>query len=218
VRRRALIWLVFIVAGAVGAESWHAAKNAAETGGRPWPWLWPVTLEAFIAVLVLVYWDARSAGRRAPGARFLLALTTAVASGVQALDAPPTWLGWLTAAWTPVALLLTVEFATWLLYGAPAPVPDEADEPVVPLGPEPVPTVEPATVPTVAPTVPAGTVPPRSLTPADRQALRRVHGDPEAVTRIVAKRGLDRGTVDATVAGWARSNGHRPTVKQHGGA
>ena len=117
-RRRAIIALVFIVAGAVLVESWHAAKNAAATGGRPWPWLWPVTLEAFIFVLVLVYWDARSTGRSAPMARVLLAITTGVASAVQILDAPQTWLGWVTAGWTPVALLLSVEFAVWLLYGA----------------------------------------------------------------------------------------------------
>lgn len=117
-RRRALILLVFVVAGSVLAESWQAAAHAAAAGGRPFPWGWPVTLEAFIAVLVLVYWDARSDGRRAPGARTLLLLTTAVAATIQVLDAPRTPLGVLTAAWTPVALLLTVEFATWLLYGA----------------------------------------------------------------------------------------------------
>jgi 5-methylcytosine-specific restriction endonuclease McrA len=141
-RRRAIIALVFVVAGAVLVESWHAAMNAAATGGRPWPWLWPATLEAFIAVLVLVYWDARSTHRKAPMARVLLALTTVVASAVQILDAPRSWLGWLTAGWTPVALLLSVEFAVWLLYGArarpdwpppqppvkePEPVPDQPE-------------------------------------------------------------------------------------------
>jgi hypothetical protein len=127
-RRRVLVLLVFVVAGAVLVESWHAAKNAAETGGRPWPWLWPVTLEAFIFVLVLVYWDARSTQRKAPMARVMLALTTVVASAVQILDAPQTWLGWLTAGWTPVSLLAAVEFSVWLLHGSgwrpDRPIPD----------------------------------------------------------------------------------------------
>jgi hypothetical protein len=136
-RRKAIIALVFIVAAAVLVESWHAAMNAAETGGRPWPWLWPATLEAFIFVLVLVYWDARSAGNKARTARVFLVLTTAVASAVQVLDAPQTPLGWLTAGWTPVALLLSVEFAVGRLYQPaarwdptpPPPPPDpDADE------------------------------------------------------------------------------------------
>ena len=208
-RRRALVALVFLVAGAVLVESWHAAMNAVATGGRPWPWLWPATLEAFIAVLVLVYWDARSGGRKAPGARVLLALTTAVAALVQALDAPRTWLGWTTAAWTPFALLLTVEFAVWLLYGARQRVPDDFPEPVVPLGPEPA-TDEPPTVPTPPP-APA-TVPARSLTPADREALRRVRHDPDRLDRIAERRGLDRASVDALRDAWARSNGHKAGV------
>jgi hypothetical protein len=127
-RRRTILALVFVVAAAVLAESWHAAMNAAATGGRPWPWLWPVTLEAFIFVLVLVYWDARSAGQRARTARVFLFLTTAVASAVQILDAPPTWLGWVTAGWTPVALLCSVEFAVGRLYRpAWGPIPDPPD-------------------------------------------------------------------------------------------
>jgi hypothetical protein len=140
-RRRVLVGLVFVVAGAVLVESWHAAMNAAATGGRPWPWLWPATLEAFMAVLVLVYWDARSTHRKAPMARVLLAVTTGVASAVQILDAPTTALGWLTAGWTPVSLLATVEFAVWLLYGARA----RPDWPLpVPPDPEPVPVDAPA--------------------------------------------------------------------------
>jgi hypothetical protein len=137
VRRWAIIALVFVVAGAVLVESWHAAANAATTGGRPWPWLWPVTLEAFIFVLVLVYWDARSAGHKARMARVFLLLTTAVASAVQILDAPPIWLGWLTAGWTPVALLLSVEFAVGRLY-RPAWEPTPLGHPVPePAQPEP---------------------------------------------------------------------------------
>jgi hypothetical protein len=145
-RRRAIIALVFVVAAAVLAESWHAAANAAATGGRPWPWLWPVTLEAFIFVLVLVYWDARSDGHKARTARVFLVLTTAVASAVQILDAPPTPLGWLTAGWTPVALLLSVEFAVGRLYrpiptplGHPVPDPEPEPEPVDQPDPDPRP-------------------------------------------------------------------------------
>jgi hypothetical protein len=128
-RRKAIIALVFLVAAAVLVESWHAAANAAATGGRPWPWLWPVTLEAFIFVLVLVYWDARSVGHRARTARVFLVLTTAVASAVQILDAPAHWLGWVTAGWTPVALLLSVEFAVGRLY-RPDPIPTPLGHPV----------------------------------------------------------------------------------------
>jgi hypothetical protein len=199
-RRRALVALVFLVAGAVLAESWHAAMNAAATGGRPWPWLWPATLEAFIAVLVLVYWDARSEARKAPGARVLLALTTAVAALVQALDAPRTWLGWLTAAWTPFALLLTVEFAVWLLYGT-ARVPDDFPEPVVPLGPEPEPAAEPP--------VPAPVHAVARLTPAETERVRRRHRNGLTPAVIAEETGLDRAAVAAAVAAWARTNGHK---------
>jgi hypothetical protein len=86
-------------------------------------------------------------------------------------------------------------------------VPDEIDEPVVPLGPEPTPTVEPTAEPaTVAPaegpaTVGAATV----LTDADRQAIRRVQGDPAALERIITRRRLHRPTVDAWVNGRPRS-------------
>jgi hypothetical protein len=148
-RRRVLVGLVFVVAAAVLVGSWRAAMNAAAAGGRPMPWLWPVSLEAFIFVLVLVYWDARAEGRRARGIRALLALTTGVACTVQVLDAPASWLGWLTAAWTPVALLLSIEVATWLLYGTrarpdwpPPPFPDPdpvpVDTPADPAPPTPV--------------------------------------------------------------------------------
>jgi hypothetical protein len=143
-RRNAIIALTFIVAAAVGFESWQAAAAAAETGDRPHPGLWPVTLEAFIAVLVLVYWEARSEGRTAWQARALLALTTLLASTIQVLDVDPGAdhvLGVITAGWTPIALLLTVELATWLLYGNRSPASP----------PEPVPTATPA-----APTASAG--------------------------------------------------------------
>jgi hypothetical protein len=146
-RRRVLVGLVFVVAAAVLVGSWRAAMNAAADGGRPMPWLWPVSLEAFIFVLVLVYWDARAEGRRARGIRALLALTTGVACTVQVLDAPASWLGWLTAAWTPVALLLSIEVATWLLYGTRA----RPDWPPPPLPPDPDPQDEPEPVPADAP-------------------------------------------------------------------
>jgi hypothetical protein len=229
VRRRALVALVFLVAGAVLAESWHAAMNAAATGGRPWPWLWPATLEAFIFVLVLVYWDARATGRSAPAARGMLLLVTEVAACVQALDAPPTWLGWLTAAWTPNALLLTVEYATWLLYGAPtrggagagadAPAPPPTDEPVVRL--HDAPPRAPALAPVLAPADtraraahPAGRTY-RTLTPAERRkAERELARDPEVSARQLAAR---TGIAYAPVRAFLRSrelapsrNGSRP--------
>ena len=120
-RRRTLIGLVFLVAAAVLGESWQAAMHAADHGGRPTPGLWPVVLEGFIVVLILVFWDARSDDRKVGWVRTTAWLVTVAAALVQALDAPRTWLGVVTAAITPVILLAAVEFAVWLLYGAGAP-------------------------------------------------------------------------------------------------
>ncbi len=116
-RRQALVGLVFLLAISILFECWQATAAAAKAGGRPMPDLWPVTLEGFLIVLILVYWDARSDHRKAPLARLLLAGITLVAAGVQALAAPPTWLGWVTAAVTPIILTAVVEFVVWLLYG-----------------------------------------------------------------------------------------------------
>jgi hypothetical protein len=209
VRRKAIIALVFIVAGAVLVESWHAAANAAATGGRPWPKLWPVTLEAFIAVLVLVYWDARAEGRRAPHARTLLLATTAVASTIQALDAPRTWLGVLTAAWTPVSLLLTVEFATWLLYGQKAIRAAGTVREAAPAAPVRVPEVPPPTPP--APAAPAPKPAPRTAQSGSRARVAElVDADPHiTISRTVGETGLSR-TQAATLLREEkrRRNGH----------
>src|SRR5262245_57389994 len=185
-RRRTILVLVFLVAAAVLVESWHAAMNAAASGGRPWPWLWPVTLEAFMAVLILVYWDARSAGRSAWTARMFLFLTVAVASAVQVLDAPGSWLGWLTAGWTPVALLLSVEFAVGYLYRPdwPTPkVPAPASPPAPPVPEQPRPRV--------------ADVPPReratrggpTLTKAERQRAYRARKKAEAAALTPSRNG-----------------------------
>lgn len=117
-RQRAIIGLVFVLAAAIFWESWQATVAAAAAGGRPTPALWPVTLEGLLAVLVLVYWDARAQHRRyAWVTQVAVWVVTSAAAAVQVLDAPPTWLGWITAALTPMMLLLAVEFAVWLLYG-----------------------------------------------------------------------------------------------------
>lgn len=117
-RRGAIIALVFVLAVAIFWQSWQATVAGAADGGRPNPEWWPVTLEGLLAVLVLVYWDARH--DRRPFAwvvQVAVWLVTAAAAAVQVLDAPATWLGWTTAALTPAMLLLAVEFTVWLLYG-----------------------------------------------------------------------------------------------------
>jgi hypothetical protein len=119
-RRQTMIALVFVLVAAILFESWQAAAAAAATGGRPHPLLWPVTLEGFLCLLVLVYWEARSQGRRVWMVRLTAWLVTVAAAVVQILDAPQSWLGWTTAGLTPLMLLWSVEFAVWLLYGATA--------------------------------------------------------------------------------------------------
>lgn len=209
-RRLGIVALTFLVAGSVFFESWSAAAHAAEAGGRPHPSVWPTSLEAFIAILVLVYWEARSQGRRAPGARALLLLTTAVASLIQALDAPRTALGVTTAVWTPIALLLSVEFATWLLYGRTAEPAGSAAVSGVPppeAGPAPDAALSqaaerPASLP--APDRPAARPGARhaagsGLTVAERRRVARRAGQMPA-TRIAAETGVPVAKVRAYVA------------------
>lgn len=131
-RRRTVLFLIFVLAIFIMFESWQATAHAAAEGGRPSPKVWPVVLEGLLAVLVLVYWDVRSGGRKGAWiAQATAWIITAVASWVQVLDAPPTWKGWITAASTPVALLLAVEFGLWMMHGGvraadPGPAPGPA--------------------------------------------------------------------------------------------
>jgi len=103
------------------------------------PWLWPCAVEGFTLAMNVAIWDARSRGRRAPWAWVLLVLATGVSTALQVLDVlsvpvpalqdavaaqgaaasqhAHTALGVLTAAWTPLALLLSFERWMWLAYG-----------------------------------------------------------------------------------------------------
>jgi hypothetical protein len=190
-RQRAIVALVLVVAVVQLAESWHAAARAAANGGRPWPWAWPAGLEAFLCVLVLAYWDARAAGDtfQARVARVMLAVVAAVAALVQILDAPATALGWLTAGWTPVVLVLSVEFAMSRIYRTrkepepdrAAPVPDHAAEPE----PTPQPT-QALSRSGPAPREPTGAGRARALQPARARRVRELARAGMGVDRVNA--------------------------------
>ncbi len=204
-RRRALIALVFVVAASVGFESWQATAHAADAGGRPAAWFWPVTLEAFLGVLVLVYWDARSEARKAPGARTLLALTTLACSAIQVLDAPHAWLGWLTAGWTPVALMLSVELATWLLYGTK---PRTSTLDVPPPAPLPTPNVR-EEAPTTTLVRPSRKV--RALNPKERRQVDALMLDGKSANAIAKQTRIAYAPVNRYVQTHKPStNGHKP--------
>jgi hypothetical protein len=125
-RQRVLIGLVASLAVIAFVESYQGLYHAAAAGGRPMPWLWPCAVEGFTLAMNVAIWDARSGHRRAPWAWFLLILATAVSTVLQVLDVlegsvatagHAGALGVLTAAWTPVALLLSFERWMWLAYG-----------------------------------------------------------------------------------------------------
>jgi hypothetical protein len=134
-RERALVWLVASIAVVAFIESFQGLYYAARAGGRPLPWLWPWAVDGFTLAMNVVIWDARSKGRRARWAWWLLICATGVSTALQILHAltPPapaaasptlatageadTMLRVLTAAWTPIALLLSFERWMWLAYG-----------------------------------------------------------------------------------------------------
>jgi len=140
-----LIGLVASLAVIAFVESYQGLYHAARAGNRPMPGLWPCAVEGFTLAMTVAIWDARSRGRRAPWAWVLLVLATGVSTCLQVLDALAldaaaqhaaaagaaggggldtagaqrlhALLGVLTAAWTPVALLLSFERWMWLAYG-----------------------------------------------------------------------------------------------------
>jgi Protein of unknown function (DUF2637) len=134
-RERVLVWLVASIAVVAFIESFQGLYYAARAGGRPLPWLWPWAVDGFTLAMNVVIWDARSKGRRARWAWWLLICATGVSTALQILHAltPPALavaspilatageadatLRVLTAAWTPIALLLSFERWMWLAYG-----------------------------------------------------------------------------------------------------
>jgi hypothetical protein len=134
-RERALVWLVASIAVVAFIESFQGLYYAARAGGRPLPWLWPWAVDGFTLAMNVVIWDARSKGRRARWAWWLLICATGVSTALQILHAltpaaqaaaspalatageADATLRVLTAAWTPIALLLSFERWMWLAYG-----------------------------------------------------------------------------------------------------
>jgi hypothetical protein len=213
-RQWAIIGLVFILAAAIFWESWQATVAAARDGGRPTPELWPVTLEGLLAVLVLVYWAAR-ADRRGYAwvAQVAVWLVTAAGAVVQILDAPEAWLGWITAGLTPVMLLVAVEFAVWLLYGAAVGAVGGQHDPQVRGGP---PGETAASVLTRAPMAPSHGVgtPPPSSAPA---SVNGGHG-PDTGDGNLPDRGVEVTTATVTVPSRSVATPWKPPDKAVGEA
>lgn len=203
-------WLVVFLAAAAAVLSFDALRSQALASGAvhhdALAALWALVVDATVAAGILGI-QARRRDRRA-WAMFLTG--TAASVGFQVVT-PWTW---AARAVPPVALFLAIV----VLDLSRPTVPDETDEPVVPLGPEPVPATVPPTVPTTVPTtVPqSGTVgvpvgdpeparsaarrPARSgLSKAERQRVRRRHGKLPA-SRIAEETGLKPAFVRAYVA------------------
>jgi hypothetical protein len=100
-------------------ESYGAMVTAARAGGRAIPELWPLGTEALAMAMEVSVLEAKRLGQRAVLALswVLLAASVALSIVLQVAVAPPTLVGYVTAAATPVWLLSSFAVLS-LLYRA----------------------------------------------------------------------------------------------------
>jgi hypothetical protein len=189
VRRTGLWFGITAVMSLTLWETYHGEVRAASIGGRPNPGVWPATLAVLTIVSALATWEAREQGREGFGfyaLRSLVFVLSAISALIQVVTAPPTWAGWLTAAWTPAALYAAIEVGLWLVKQPKA----EAAEP------EPEQPSKPERSPRSAPMA-------ASERPAIMPRLRAVSaGGPEQVAAALRAK-LPAGTTDPELI-WSR--------------
>jgi hypothetical protein len=132
--QRILAVIVGLITGVLLMESYGAMVDAARAGGRAIPELWPLGTEALALAMEVSVLEAKRLGHRAVLrlSWLLLVASVALSTLLQVAVAPPTLVGYLTAAATPVWLLGSFAVLS-LLYRTPAPATDDQ----APVGGEP---------------------------------------------------------------------------------
>jgi hypothetical protein len=105
--QRILAVIVGLITGVLLMESYGAMVTAARVGGRAIPELWPLGTEALALAMEVSVLEAKRLGHRAVLrlSWLLLVASVALSTLLQVAVAPPTLVGYLTAAATPVWLL-----------------------------------------------------------------------------------------------------------------
>jgi hypothetical protein len=105
--QRILAVIVGLITGVLLMESYGAMVDAARTGGRTIPELWPLGTEALALAMEVSVLEAKRLGHRAVLrlSWLLLVASVVLSTLLQVAVAPPTLVGFLTAGATPVWLL-----------------------------------------------------------------------------------------------------------------
>jgi len=119
-----LAGIVIVITTVLLVESYGAMVDAARVGGRAIPELWPLGTEALALAMEVSVLEAKRLGHRAVLrlSWVLLVASVALSTLLQVAVAPPTLVGYVTAAATPVWLLGSFAVLS-LLYRANLPTP-----------------------------------------------------------------------------------------------
>ena len=135
--QRFLAAIVAVITTVLLVESYGAMVDAARAGGRAIPELWPLGTEALALAMEVSVLEAKRLGHRAVLrlSWVLLVASVALSTLLQVAVAPPTLVGYVTAAATPVWLLGSFAVLS-LLYRAtlPTPTSQATDAPEVQAG------------------------------------------------------------------------------------
>jgi hypothetical protein len=114
--------ILAVITGVLLIESYGAMVEAARSGGRAIPELWPLGTEALALAMEFSVLEAKRLGHRAVLrlSWLLLVASVALSTLLQVAVAPPTLVGYLTAGATPVWLLGSLAVLS-LLYRTPTP-------------------------------------------------------------------------------------------------
>jgi hypothetical protein len=130
--QRILAVIVGLITAVLLVESYGAMVEAARTGGRAIPELWPLGTEALALAMEVSVLEAKRLGHRAVLrlSWLLLVASVALSTLLQVAVAPPSLVGYLTAGATPVWLLGSFAVLS-LLYRTQVPTdpaPDVEDQ------------------------------------------------------------------------------------------
>jgi hypothetical protein len=120
--QRIIAAIVAVITAVLLVESYGAMVDAARTGGRAIPALWPLGTEALALAMEVSVLEAKRLGQRGvlTLSWVLLVASVLLSTLLQVAVAPPTLVGYLTAGATPVWLLGSFAVLS-LLYRAQLP-------------------------------------------------------------------------------------------------